>query len=33
VRPLVGEGQRAIAGETVLADARDASGARQFVPL
>ncbi len=33
VRPMVGEGQRAIAGETVLADARDANGIRQFSPI
>jgi phosphatidylserine decarboxylase len=30
VKPLVGEGQRAIAGETVLADARAADPARAF---
>ena len=30
VLPLVGEGQRAIAGETVLADARSADPARSF---
>jgi phosphatidylserine decarboxylase len=30
VRPLVGEGQRAIAGETVLADARAADPGRAF---
>jgi phosphatidylserine decarboxylase len=30
VRPLVGEGQKAIAGETVLADARAADPARSF---
>ena len=30
VTPLVGEGQRAVAGETVLADARGADPARAF---
>ena len=30
VLPLVGEGQRAVAGETVLADARGADAARMF---
>ena len=30
VRPLVGEGQRAIAGETVLADARSGDLGRAF---
>jgi phosphatidylserine decarboxylase len=33
VTPLVGEGQKAIAGETVLADARSADPARSFRTL
>lgn len=33
VRPMVGEGQRAIAGETVLADTRDAGGVRSFAAI
>jgi phosphatidylserine decarboxylase len=33
IRPLVGEGQRATAGETVLADVRDAGGIRQFASI